>query len=86
MAGGMMQSRTDSVMEALCNIVVGICVAMIANALFIPLVTSAPLQAGDNLALALIYTVISFVRSYAIRRAFNGRSIWQAIRSRYERH
>jgi hypothetical protein len=86
MAGGMIQSRTDSVMEALCNIVVGSAIAMASNAIFIPLITGAPINAGANLALALIYTAISFIRSYAIRRVFNGRSIWQAIRRQHERY
>lgn len=29
---------------------------------------------------AVIYTIISLVRSYTIRRLFNGKSVWMAIR------
>ncbi len=74
------QSRIDSAMEAICNIAVGLAISMTANAIFIPLVTGSRLTAQANAGLAIIYTIISFARSYAIRRAFNGKSIWYAIR------
>ena len=76
----MKQHRFDSFMESLCNVLVGMAISMTANTIFIPMVTGVPLPAAQNGALAAIYTAISFARSYAIRRAFNGRSIWQAIR------
>lgn len=80
----MKQSRVDSFMEAACNVAVGLAISMSANAVFIPLITGAPLSAGANAGLAVIYTVISLVRSYAIRRAFNGRTIWQSIKERVD--
>lgn len=77
----MTQSRADSFMEALCNVAVGVVISMAANAIFIPLVTGHPVSLASNGALAAIYTAISLARSYAIRRAFNGRTIWQAIKA-----
>ena len=76
----MRQSHADSFMEALCNVIVGVAISMTANAIFIPLATGHPVTLAENGALAAIYTVISLARSYAIRRAFNGRTIWQAIK------
>jgi hypothetical protein len=77
------QSRTDSLMESLTNIVIGLAISQAANLVVIPLVMGVPISAGQNAALALLYTAISLVRSYAIRRAFNGRSVWSAIKARF---
>lgn len=74
------QHRFDSFMEALCNVAIGLAIAMLSNMVFIPLITGKPITAAQNGALAGAYTLISLVRSYAIRRAFNGRSIWQVIK------
>lgn len=76
------QSRVDSFMEALTNIAIGLVISMAANAVFIPLATGHPLPLHSNAALGVIYTLISLVRSYAIRRAFNGRSVWMAMTRR----
>ena len=76
----MTQTRADSFMEALVNVAIGMGISMTANVVFIPMVTGQPLSAGDNAMLSVIYTAISLARSYLIRRAFNGRSVWQAIK------
>ena len=76
------QSRIDSVMEAVCNVAVGLGISFVANMIFIPLATGAPLSTGANVMLGVIYTIISLVRSYCIRRLFNGRGIWESIRCR----
>ncbi len=77
----MTQTRADSFMESLCNVAVGVGISMAANAIFIPMATGHPGSMASNGALAAIYTAISLARSYAIRRAFNGRTIWQAIKA-----
>ena len=76
----MTQHRIDSFMEAACNCAVGVGIAMAANSVFIPMVTGHPLPAASNGALALIFTAVSLVRQYILRRLFNGRTIWAAIR------
>lgn len=76
----MTQSRADSFMESLTNIAVGLAISMSANVVFIPLATGQPMTLRGNMALAVIYTIISLVRSYTIRRLFNGKSVWMAIR------
>lgn len=70
-------------MESLVNIGVGLAISMSANQIFIPMVTGSPLRAADNAALAVIYTIISLARQYVIRRAFNGKSIWQSMKGNY---
>lgn len=78
----MSQSRIDSFMEAATNVAIGVGVSMAANAVFIPMITGEPLSAAANGSLAVIYTIISLARSYIIRRAFNGRTVWAAIKAR----
>lgn len=76
----MTQSRADSFMESLTNIAIGLAISMSANVVFIPPVTGQPIALRGNAVLAVIYTVISLVRSYTIRRLFNGKSVWMAIK------
>ena len=65
-----MQSRKGSVVEAVQNIVVGCVFNMLANFAIFPLFGWA-ISLEQNLMLGVIYTVISFVRSYSIRRFNN---------------
>lgn len=80
-----MQSRTDSLMESLTNVVIGFSINFIANILFLPLVLHVPVNLHELGLIGAIFTVISVVRSYALRRAFNGRTVWQAIKDRFGR-
>jgi hypothetical protein len=75
-----MQSRVDSFMEAATNTVIGLVISTIANYFVIPAVLGVRMSHAQNIALASIFTVISIVRSYTLRRAFNGRTAWQALR------
>jgi hypothetical protein len=75
------QSRADSFMEAVVNILIGLAVSQAANLIVLPLVFGVPVSQGQALALGVIYTAISLARSYALRRAFNGRSPWAAIKA-----
>ena len=68
----MSQSRLSSFLEAVINIIIGFTINFTANALVFPLF-GWQISAADNLLLGAIYTVISLVRSYAIRRWFNAR-------------
>lgn len=66
----MSQSRRGSAAEAVTNVLVGLIVSMIANAIVFPIYGFNP-SALDNIGITLIYTAISLVRSYCLRRAFN---------------
>jgi hypothetical protein len=76
----MKQSKIDSFMESVVNIIIGLVVSTIANYFVLPGVLGVQMSLTQNLLIGSIFTAISLVRSYAIRRAFNGRSVWQAIR------
>jgi hypothetical protein len=66
------QSRKGSLVEALINVAIGFAINFTANALIFPLF-GWHIDARANLLLGFIYTLISIVRSYCIRRCFNAR-------------
>lgn len=65
------QSRKGSLTEALINVAIGFSINYCANLLVFPLF-GMHISMTDNVLLGAIYTVISIVRSYVIRRWFNG--------------
>ena len=68
------QSRRGSAAEALVNVLVGYLVAVAAQVAIFPLFGIAvPLQ--QHLAIGGMFTVVSLVRSYLLRRAFNAWSL-----------
>lgn len=75
-----MQSRIDSLMESVVNIAIGLIISTIANWLILPAVLGVSMTLSQNLLIGSAFTIISLVRSYAIRRAFNGRSVWGTIK------
>lgn len=64
------QSKKASMVEACINISVGIGVAFSANMIVLPLY-GYNLTTQDNLGITAIFTAISFIRSYSLRRIFN---------------
>jgi hypothetical protein len=68
---GIGQTPRGAIIEAWLNIAVGFSVNFVANLFLLPLV-GASFTAMENFWLGWIYTAISIVRSYAIRRWFNG--------------
>lgn len=76
----MSQTRTDSFMEALCNVAVGFAINFTANWFILPAFLGIEPEVGTFFAMGVVYTFISVGRSYVLRRAFNGRSVWQAIK------
>ncbi len=65
-----MQSRAMSLIEALVNVGVGYGVAVATQVMVFP-IFGLHASLDQNLAIGLIFTVVSLVRSYALRRAFN---------------
>lgn len=66
----MSQSRKHSFIEAWANIVIGYSINILANFAIFPLF-GWQISLEQNIALGVIYTGISLVRSYALRRTFN---------------
>jgi hypothetical protein len=64
------QSRKSSLVEALVNVLIGLVINFCANIIFFPLF-GWHIDAKQNITLGGIYTVISIIRSYTIRRWFN---------------
>ncbi len=68
----MSQTKKQSAFESVTNVVVGYSVNFTANALLFP-IFGWPISVRQNLVLGIFYTVISLIRSYALRRFFNWR-------------
>ena len=68
----MNQTRLGSLIEAIINTCIGFAINYTANMFIFPLF-GFHITPGANFALGLIYTVISVVRSYCIRRWFNAK-------------
>ncbi len=64
------QTRRGSLLESLVNILVGYSINFVANLLIFPLF-GWHISTRENLTMGVIYTGISLVRSYGLRRFFN---------------
>ncbi len=71
----MKQSRRMSLLESLTNVAIGYGVAVTTQIIVFPLF-GLEVSLSDNLAIGGLFTVVSIVRSYAVRRLF------EAIRAR----
>ena len=65
-----MQSRTRSALESVTNVVVGYSVAVVAQIVVFPWF-GIHASLGDNMGIGLVFTSVSLVRSYTLRRLFN---------------
>jgi len=68
----MTQTRLGSFIEAIINVIIGFAINYTANMLIFPMF-GFHITPGANFLMGCIYTVISVVRSYTIRRWFNAR-------------
>lgn len=66
----MAQSRKGSALESVINVLVGYWVAVGAQVAIFPLF-GVHLPVADNMAIGALFTVVSLVRSYVLRRLFN---------------
>ena len=65
-----MQSRLESLIEAAINVALGYMVALGAQLIVFPLF-SINIPMSSNIAIGIIFTLVSLVRSYLLRRLFN---------------
>ena len=72
MVGVLMQSKKDSFIETLTSVFVGWLIGVILNLTILPLF-DYNITVVNSLWVSLIFTVISVVRGYVIRRAFNSK-------------
>lgn len=66
----MSQSRRASALEAIVNVLVGYWVAVAAQAAIFPLF-GFEASTSQHMAIAGLFTIVSLVRSYILRRVFN---------------
>jgi hypothetical protein len=65
----MMQSRRMSLLEAAANVVIGYVLAVMTQIAVFPLFGLWP-TLGENLTLGAVFTGVSLLRSYCVRRVF----------------
>lgn len=70
------QKRTQSFIESLLNVVVGFVVSFYANLVVLPWF-GFKVSTRDAFGIGIIFTLISIVRSYILRRIFNKIMLWQ---------
>ena len=76
----MKQSRLMSLAESLANVLVGYGVAVLTQVVVFPLF-GLVVTVTENLLIGLIFTAVSIVRSYALRRGFEALRVRQSARA-----
>jgi acetyltransferase-like isoleucine patch superfamily enzyme len=71
-----MQSKKNSAFEAATNVFIGYLVSVAANVFVLP-AFGYDVTIGDSFAIGAAFTIISLVRSYALRRLFNKIEEWK---------
>ncbi|WP_188708178.1 DUF7220 family protein [Neiella marina] len=75
------QTKIDSALEAVTNILIGAGIALLAQLIWFP-VLGKQFTLAENLATTAFFTAVSFTRSYGVRRMFNGRSVYQSLKTK----
>lgn len=65
-----MQTRSMSAVEAVANVLIGYLVSVAANILILP-AFGYDVTVSHSFLIGLAFTVVSFARSFILRRAFN---------------
>ena len=76
------QSRIDSFMESLTNTAIGFIISLVTWH-FVAMRFGIPMPLSTNLAITGIFTVVSIIRQYVLRRIFNGKTAWQSLKSNF---
>ena len=67
-----MQSKRESMIESLTSTTIGIIIGIVLNLTILP-IFGYPVSLSDSLWISVIFTVVSIIRSYIIRRWFNSK-------------
>ena len=68
----MFQTKKQSLIESLTSTTIGIIIGIVLNLTILP-IFGYPVSLSDSLWISVIFTVISIIRSYIIRRWFNSK-------------
>jgi hypothetical protein len=63
------QSRAMSLVEAITNVIIGFLLALLTQIVLFPLL-GLHMTIGDNVLIGAVFTAVSVLRSYGLRRAF----------------
>ena len=77
-----MQSKVDSFCEATTNTAIGFLISLTVWQI-LAWAYGIPMPILENLQITGIFTVTSILRQYILRRMFDGRTVWQAIKDRW---
>lgn len=64
-----MQTKTQSVIESLTNIIVGLITSFLIQLIIYPLL-DIPVTINQNLIITMVFFIASFLRGYLLRRFF----------------
>lgn len=80
-----MQSRRMSIVETIVNTMVGFFISVLTTQIVLPQY-HCPVTFKDNAEITTIFTVISIIRGYTVRRFFNWCALWRTnLAWRHER-
>ena len=68
-----MQNKSQSLIETLTNVSIGYAISFIANMTVLPMF-GYDINLTDSFWISMIFTVISVIRGYVVRRWFNMRT------------
>ena len=66
-----MQSKQQSLIEAVVNVSVGFCLSFAASFLFLPMFGYSTPNMQQAFGITLCYTLLAIFRNYGLRRLFN---------------
>lgn len=67
-----MQTKRQSFIESLTSTTIGIIIGIVLNLTVLP-IFGYPVSLSDSLWISVIFTAVSVIRSYAVRRIFNSK-------------
>ena len=67
-----MQTKKQSMIESLTSTTIGIIIGIVLNLTILP-IFGYPVSLSDSLWISVIFTIVSIIRSYIIRRWFNSK-------------
>ena len=67
-----MQTKRQSFIESLTSTTIGIIIGIVLNLTILP-IFGYPVSLSDSLWISVIFTIVSIIRSYIIRRWFNSK-------------
>ena len=68
-----MQSKKNSFIESLLNTLVGFLISLLVQLLIYPIL-NIPVTIFQNIIITSVFTIVSIIRGYIIRRYFNSKT------------